>query len=107
MSDQIMHLYFLGDEEGPDAFGLIYDDEDEAKECAVENELTVWRVPVTPHLSQAERIYGEEEDDEPCYWIVNNATEPAWCCNTHMYDGTGDYPAAGEHPETCPFREEE
>lgn len=49
----------------------------------------------------------EDEDDEPCYWIVNNASEPAWCCNTHMYDGTGDYPATGEHPETCPFREED
>lgn len=43
---------------------------------------------------------------EPCEWFVNNGTVPAWCCNTHMYDGTGDFPATGEHPETCPFVED-
>jgi hypothetical protein len=43
--------------------------------------------------------------EEPCEWFVNNAMVPAWCCGTHMYDGTGDFPASGEHPETCPFVE--
>lgn len=42
-------------------------------------------------------------DDTPCDWFVNNATVPSWCCNTHQYDGTGDYPATGEHPEICDF----
>lgn len=45
------------------------------------------------------------EEDEPCEWFVNQATVPAWCCGAHMYDGTGDFPATGEHPETCPFVE--
>lgn len=48
-----------------------------------------------------------------CDWFVNDATEPAWCCGTHMYDGTGDYPTKynkdtkGEHPEQCDFAENE
>lgn len=44
-------------------------------------------------------------DPTPCDWFINTATTPSWCCNTHMYDGTGDYPAnAGlVLPETCPF----
>lgn len=42
-------------------------------------------------------------DDTPCDWFVNDATTPSWCCNTHMFDGTGDYPATGEHPEVCDF----
>jgi hypothetical protein len=46
-----------------------------------------------------------EGEDEPCEWFVNNATTPSWCCNTHMYDGTGDFPATGEHPEHCQFSE--
>ena len=46
------------------------------------------------------------DEEESCEWFVNNATVPSWCCNTHMYDGTGDYPAAGKHPEICPFAEE-
>ena len=51
---------------------------------------------------------GEEEAaTDPCEWFVNDATTPSWVCNTHMYDGTGDYPATGEHPDECPFREEE
>lgn len=50
--------------------------------------------------------YLEERRDEECNWFENNGTEPAWCCNTHMYDGTGDYPATGEHPEDCPSKDE-
>lgn len=42
-------------------------------------------------------------DDTPCQWLVNDATTPSWCCSTHRYDGTGDYPATGEHPEICDF----
>lgn len=59
------------------------------------------------HASHGDEIVYLFDEEEPCYWIVNNAAEPAWCCNTHMYDGTGDFPATGNHPETCPFREEE
>lgn len=46
-----------------------------------------------------------------CEWFVNDATTPSWCCNTHEFDGTGDYPAkdeAGndlEPPEQCDFAE--
>lgn len=50
---------------------------------------------------------GSLYDETPCAWFVNKATEPAWCCDTHMYDGTGDYPATGEHPEQCDFAEQE
>lgn len=42
-------------------------------------------------------------DDTPCDWVVNDATTPSWVCNTHQYDGTGDYPATGSHPEVCDF----
>lgn len=42
-------------------------------------------------------------NSDPCEWLVNTATTPSWVCNTHMYDGTGDYPATGEHPEVCDF----
>lgn len=44
---------------------------------------------------------------ETCEWFVNNATVPSWCCNRHMYDGTGDFPATGEHPDECPFADAE
>lgn len=44
---------------------------------------------------------------EPCDWFVNNGTVPAWCCNTHMFDGTGELPATGEHPEQCRFGEDD
>ena len=59
-------------------------------------------------MFEAAREVFEEWDSqtEPCEWFVNRATVPAWCCNTHMYDGTGDFPATGEHPETCPFVED-
>lgn len=50
---------------------------------------------------------GSLYDETPCAWFVNKATEPAWCCDTHMYDGTGDYPATGDHPEQCDFAEQE
>jgi hypothetical protein len=49
---------------------------------------------------------------EDCEWFVNKATVPSWCCNTHMFDGTGDYPAkdeAGddnEHPDICDFADQ-
>ena len=51
------------------------------------------------------------EEPRECEWFVNKATNPSWCCNTHMYDGTGDYPTKwdektkGEHPTECPFAE--
>lgn len=49
----------------------------------------------------------KQPEAEPCEWFVNNGTVPAWCCNTHMYDGTGDFPATGEHPDECPFADAE
>lgn len=59
--------------------------------------------------SACAQVHGttEDDEDEPCFWIINDARTPAWCCNTHMYDGTGDFPATEGHPEECPFREEE
>jgi hypothetical protein len=48
---------------------------------------------------------------ETCEWFTNKPYPPNypayWCCDTHMYDGTGDYPASGDHPEACPFSEAE
>jgi hypothetical protein len=43
----------------------------------------------------------------PCEWFVNKATTPSWCCNTHMYDGTDDYPATGKHLPDCDFAEDD
>lgn len=51
-------------------------------------------------------------DTKDCEWFVNTATTPSWCCNTHMYDGTNDYPAVDDdgddtdHPEQCDFAED-
>ena len=60
-----IYLYVTGDEEGPDIFGLIYDNEDDAAECARDNDLEVWRVPFTPHLDGAVHLQmGEDDDDE-------------------------------------------
>jgi hypothetical protein len=59
-----IHVYFTGDSEGPNVFGVVYDDEDEARECARENDLEVWRVPVVPNLAAAERIPFEDEEDD-------------------------------------------
>ena len=44
-------------------------------------------------------------DHTPCDWFENNATVPSWCCATHQYDGTGDYPTNQgiTLPEVCPF----
>jgi hypothetical protein len=50
---------------------------------------------------------GSLYEDEPCEWFVNKATTPSWCCDTHMYDGTGDLPATGDHPEVCQFGEDQ
>jgi hypothetical protein len=55
-------------------------------------------------------VWENWEDESPlateaCEWRINDATEKAWCCDTHMFDGTGDYPATGEHPEQCAFAE--
>jgi hypothetical protein len=58
-----IYLYVTGDEDGPDIFGLIYDDEDDAVECARDNDLSVWRVPFTPDLANAEYIEVGEDDD--------------------------------------------
>jgi hypothetical protein len=42
-------------------------------------------------------------NDVICDWFINNATKPAWCCNTHMYDGTGELDGPEPHPPLCPF----
>ena len=44
-------------------------------------------------------------NSEECEWFVNDATTPSWCCNTHRYDGTGDYAATDEHPGNCDFED--
>lgn len=60
---QVMHVYFTGDEEGPERFGTVYDTEDEALEVAHENDRHVWRVPVIPNWAKSELIGGGEPDD--------------------------------------------
>jgi hypothetical protein len=60
---QPITVYFTGDEEGPDRFGIVYDTEDEALECAFENDLVIWRVPVIPNWDGSERV-GPDVDEE-------------------------------------------
>jgi len=57
-----IYLYVTGDDGGPDIFGLIYDNEDDAMECATDNGLEVWRVPFTPDLDAAVLLIREEEE---------------------------------------------
>jgi hypothetical protein len=56
-------------------------------------------------IARIEYLESRRDDSAPCEWFANTAEVPAWCCNTHMYDGTGDYPTTGEHPGVCPFGE--
>lgn len=80
---------------------------------------TVWACcessigPVCEHRREPEIVVAEAT---ACDWFVNDATEPSWCCNTHMYDGTGDYPdisspgdatPGDSHPDLCPFADAE
>jgi hypothetical protein len=60
---QPIHAYFTGDEDGPDHFGIIYDDEDEAMEAAFENGQHVWRVPLVPDWAAATLVGGGDDDD--------------------------------------------
>lgn len=56
-------LYVTGDDEGPDIFGLIYDDEDEAMLAGRENDVHVWKVPFTPDIDAAVRVESDAEED--------------------------------------------
>lgn len=58
-----IHLYLTGDEDGPNIFGAIYDEEDEALECGRENDLSVWRVPFIPQLDGAVLLPLEGDSD--------------------------------------------
>lgn len=60
--DTSINVYFTGDEDGPDLFGVVYDTEDEALEVAHENEVHAWRVPVQPLLEKAVRLDGDDDD---------------------------------------------
>ena len=64
--DTSIDIYLTGDADGPDLFGVIYDDEDGVMETAREGEEYAWRVPVQPYPERAERIYEPvpEDDDE-------------------------------------------
>lgn len=60
--DTSINVYFTGDEDGPDLFGVVYDDEDSVLESAHENLLHGWRVPVRPLLDRAVRLDGDHDD---------------------------------------------
>lgn len=60
--DTSINVYFTGDEDGPDLFGVAYDTEDEALESAHENEVHAWRVPVQPLLEKAVRLDGDHDE---------------------------------------------
>jgi hypothetical protein len=62
--DTSVTVYITGDEDGPDMYGLIYDLEDDARECVRENGGEVWRMPVLPLLDRAELMHDEEESAE-------------------------------------------
>lgn len=57
-------IYLTGSKDGPDMFGVIYDDEDGVKETAQENEECAWRVPAQPDLGKAELVYEYQEDGD-------------------------------------------
>lgn len=59
--DTSINVYFTGDEDGPDLFGVVYDDEDGVLEAAHENEVHGWRVPVQPLLDRATRLDGDHD----------------------------------------------
>jgi hypothetical protein len=61
--DTSIDIYLTGDKDGPDMFGVIYDDEDGVLEAARENEECAWRVPVQPNLDKAELVYEHKEED--------------------------------------------
>lgn len=56
-----IYLYLTGDEDGPDIFGVIYDEEDDALESGRENDRTVWRVPFIPQLDLAVKCESDGE----------------------------------------------
>lgn len=63
---QPITVYFTGDKDGPDHFGIVYDTEDEAMEVARENSEQAWRVSVIPDWDNAVHLpfEDEEEDDD-------------------------------------------
>ena len=61
---QPITVYFIGDKDGPDRFGIVYDTEDEAKEVARENEEQAWRVSVIPDWDNAVHLPFEDDEDE-------------------------------------------
>lgn len=58
-----LDVYFTGDLEGPDKFGLIYDTEEAALECVQENGGQVWKVPVVPNWGAATDVTPKGGDD--------------------------------------------
>lgn len=60
--DTSIDVYLTGDEDGPDLFGVIYDEEDGALEAARENEVHAWRVPAQLYGDRAVRL--ESDSDE-------------------------------------------
>lgn len=64
ITEQPITVYFTGDEEGPDRFGLVYDTEDEAFEAAHENELEVWRVNVVPDWEHATHLVPDTKHED-------------------------------------------
>jgi hypothetical protein len=57
-----IYLYLTGDEDGPDIFGVVYDEEDDAMEAGRENDVEVWRVPFIPQLDLAVRIESDADN---------------------------------------------
>jgi hypothetical protein len=60
--DTSITVYLIGDEDAPNLFGIIYDEEDEAMEVARENDGIAWRVPAQLYGDQAVRL--ESDSDE-------------------------------------------
>ena len=63
--DTSIDIYLTGDSDGPDMFGVIYDDEDGVLETAKENDECAWRVPVQPLLDRAVLIHEHKEEVNP------------------------------------------
>jgi hypothetical protein len=57
-------VYLSGDNDGPDLFGVVYDNVDDAMESARENSSTAWSIKAMLYPASAVRLESDSEEDE-------------------------------------------
>lgn len=57
-------VYLTGDDEGPDLFGVVYDDQDGAMESARENGVRAWSITALLRPATAVRLESDSEEEE-------------------------------------------